>query len=86
MNRREVIVTHGSVDKLDVYQGLGIREVWLFEAGAFRILALGQDGYAPIPRSAILPELDLARLAHHAVLADQHAALRAFRDELRAAT
>lgn len=82
----EVIVTHGFIDKLDVYRGLGIREVWLFEAGAFRVLALGPDGYAPIPQSAVLPELDLARLAHHAVLPDQHAALRTFRDELRAST
>ena len=31
----EVIVLRGSIDKLHVYPGLGIREVWLFESGAF---------------------------------------------------
>jgi hypothetical protein len=31
----------------------------------------------------VFPELDLERLAHFAREADQHAALRAYRDELR---
>jgi Uma2 family endonuclease len=78
----EVVVTHGSLDKLDVYQGLGVREVWLFESGEFRVVALRGEAYAPIPASEILPEVDLARLAHHAMQKDQHAALRAFRAEL----
>jgi hypothetical protein len=32
----------------------------------------------------VFPEVDLAAIARHAVMPDQHAALRAFRDELRA--
>src|SRR5262249_21344719 len=80
----EAIVTPGAIDKLEVYRGLGIGEVWLFEKGAFRVLALGADGqYAAIVVSSVLPEVDLARLAHYAVMANQHEALRAFRDELR---
>jgi len=80
----EVIVTHGSIDKLEVYRGLGVREVWLFENGMFRVLELRGEGYVPIDASKIFPEADLARIAHYAVQEDQHAALRAFRDELRA--
>jgi Uma2 family endonuclease len=49
----EVIVTHGAIDKLEVYRGLGVREVWLFESGAFRVLALGRDGYAPIGKCGL---------------------------------
>jgi hypothetical protein len=79
----EVIVSHGSLDKLEVYRGLGIPEVWLFEAGAFTVLALKGDSYARVDASAVFPEVDLARIAHFAALPDQHAALRAFRDELR---
>lgn len=79
----EVIVTHGSLDKLEVYRGLGIREVWLFEEGAFRVLALQDDAYAPVDGSEVLPEVDLTRIAHYAVMEDQHAALRAYRAELR---
>lgn len=81
----EVVVTHALLDKLEVYRGLGIREVWVFEAGAFRILTLRGDHYEAIPGSEVLPEPDLTRVAHFAEQADQHAALRAFRDELRRA-
>ena len=79
----EVIVTHGSLDKLEVYRGLGVREVWLFESGSFRVLLLGAAGYAAIDASGVLPEVDLTRLAHFAGMRDQHAALRAYRAELR---
>jgi Uma2 family endonuclease len=79
----EVIATHGAIDKLEVYRGLGVREVWLFEANAFRVLTLRDDGYEEIGASELIPEVDLARIAHYASRRDQHAALRAFRDELR---
>jgi Uma2 family endonuclease len=81
----EVIVTHGAIDKLDVYRRPEIREVWLFEAGAFKVLTLRADRYELIAASEVLPEVDLARIAHYAKQPDQHAALRAFRDELRTA-
>ena len=64
---------------------LGVREVWIFEAGAFRVVTLRPAGYEPIAASEVLPGLDLARLAHHVAEKDQHAALRAFRAELRQA-
>lgn len=79
----EVIVTHGLLDKLEVYRGLAVREVWMFEAGAFTVVTLRDDGYYPIATSEVFPEVDLARIAHFAAMPDQHAALRAFRDELR---
>jgi Uma2 family endonuclease len=79
----EVIITRGSIDKLDVYRGLGVREVWVFEAGRFQLFALRGEGYAPIPVSEVLPEVDLAELARFAADADQHAALKAYRAALR---
>lgn len=79
----EVIVTHGEIDKLEVYRGLGVREVWLFESGAFRVVSLGEGGYAPIDASAVFPEIDLARLAHYVMMSDQVEAIRAYRAELR---
>lgn len=82
----EVIKTRGSIDKLAVYAGLGVREVWVFEAGAFSLFALRGEAYVPIAKSEILPEVDLARLADLAVEPDQHAALKVYRDELRART
>ena len=55
----------------------------MFEAGRFRVLALRAGQYVEIATSDVLPEVDLARIAHFASQPDQHAALRAFRDELR---
>jgi len=80
----EVVKTHGSIDKLDVYRGLGVREVWVFEEGTFQLFALRGERYEPVAQSEVLPEVDLARLAHFALHRDQHAALKAYRDELRA--
>jgi Uma2 family endonuclease len=79
----EVITTHAALDKLEVYRGLGVGEVWLFEAGAFKVLALRGERYERVDGSLVLPEVDLARIAHFAIQEDQHAALRAFRAELR---
>ena len=79
----EVIVSHGSVDKLEVYRGLGIREVWLVEAGVCTVLALRDTGYVKIPSSEVIPQVDLGRLMKYAMRADHPVALREFRDELR---
>ncbi|HYP76545.1 MAG TPA: Uma2 family endonuclease [Polyangiaceae bacterium] len=81
----EVVATRGSLDKLEVYRGLGIREVWVFEAGAFQILCLRGDHYEALAASEVLPEVDLAQIARLAERPDQHAALCAYRDELRRA-
>jgi Uma2 family endonuclease len=79
----EVVVSRGTIDKLDVYRGLGVREVWVFEDGSFRLFELRGEAYEPIEASGVLPEVDLVELARFAAVKDQHAALRAFRDALR---
>jgi Uma2 family endonuclease len=79
----EVVVSHGSIDKLEVYRGLGVRELWVFEACTFTLFTLDGDRYRPIAASEVLPEVDLLRIAHFAELSDQHGALMAFRAELR---
>lgn len=75
----EVVKTPGRIDKLDVYRQLGVREVWVFEAGAFRTLSLRGERYELIAGSEVLPEVDLPRLATFALREDQHAALREFK-------
>ncbi|HEU5074513.1 MAG TPA: Uma2 family endonuclease [Polyangiaceae bacterium] len=79
----EVIVSTPLLDKLEVYRGLGVREVWLFRGETFELVTLRHDQYEPIERSQVFPEVDLPVLARFALLEDQHAALKAFRDELR---
>jgi len=80
----EVVVTAPAIDKLEVYRGLGVREIWVFRQGKFQLFTLRGRQYEPLARSEVFPEVELERIAHYAGDADQHAALRAFRDELRA--
>jgi len=79
----EVVVRAPLIDKLEVYRGLGVREIWMFRQGQFQLFTLRGERYEPLDRSEVFSEIDLERIAHYAGEADQHAALRAFRDELR---
>lgn len=82
----EVIWTHPAIEKLEVYRRLGVREVWLWEAGALAVHVLGPKGYAQGERSALLPDIDLALLTRFVNAEDQTAAVRAYRAALRAVT
>jgi hypothetical protein len=79
----DVIVTSPLLDKLEVYRGLGVREVWVYRNGRFEIHALHGDRYERIATSEILAEIDLEAIARYAAMPDQHEALLAFGDELR---
>jgi Uma2 family endonuclease len=82
----EVIVTSPLLDKLEVYRGLEVREVWVYRNGRFDVHALHGDCYERIAASEIFPEVDLPAIALYVAMPDQHAALRAFREELRTRT
>jgi Uma2 family endonuclease len=79
----EVAVTRGGIPKLAVYRGLGVREVWIWDEGVIHVYVLGEAGYEERAASSVIPGIDLAPLARFAGEADQHAALVAFRAELR---
>jgi Uma2 family endonuclease len=79
----EVVLSSGGIEKLPIYAGLGVPEVWFWEEGAFYVHALREGSYEAVPASAILPALDLAVLARFARLGDQYRAAMAFRDWLR---
>lgn len=81
----EVVLTSGGIDKLDVYLGLGVREVWFYDNGAFHLHELTEGGYHPIDRSGLIPDLDFEQLARFVHLDDQHEAVRQYRDWLRTA-
>jgi len=61
----EVIVTAGLVDKMAVYAGLGVPEVWEWRPGTKTILVhrLVGDDYQRRDRSEVLPSLDLLELS-----------------------
>jgi Uma2 family endonuclease len=83
----EVVWTSGGIDKLEVYRGLGVREVWFWRSGVIEVYLLEGEAYARHPRSQVLPELDLALLARCLESAPtQTAAVVAFLEAIRSGT
>jgi Uma2 family endonuclease len=80
----EVIWTSGGIEKLEVYRGLGVREVWLWREGKIAVHVLRGERYEPVSRSELFPVLDLRELAELAAGTDQTAAVRELRSRLRA--
>jgi Uma2 family endonuclease len=80
----EVVWTSGGLDKLSVYQGLGVPEVWFWQAGAITLHRLGPGGYEEVTQSRFLPDLDVAELVRHLDLPSQSQAVRTYRESLRA--
>ena len=84
----EVIVTNGRVDKMAVYAGLGVPEVWDWRpaTSAITVHRLVDDRYETRARSDVLPALDLGLLAQFVQPGENQTRLvRAFLAKLRAA-
>lgn len=80
----EIAWTHGGLDKLEIYRGLGVPEVWMWDREeGLRIFALSGEHYQLRARSAFLPELDPAWLAGFLDQPTQSQAVRALRAALR---
>jgi Uma2 family endonuclease len=81
----EVVTTSGTINKLDVYRGLGVPEVWFWKENHIAIYWLGQNGYEEATRSWLLPNLDIAELAGFISPTEGHTkVVRAYRARLRA--
>lgn len=59
----EVEWTHGGIDKLDIYEKLGVEEVWFWRKGIIEVHVLSAGKLVPAERSRLLPGLDLELLA-----------------------
>ena len=79
----EVVWTSGGIDKLEVYRGLGVPEVWFWQNGALRFYLLHDQAYFPGARSRLLPDLDPALIARCMGEPSQTQAVRALRAALR---
>ena len=81
----EVVWTSGGVDKLAIYASLGVGEVWVWQAGAISVHVLRDGAYLRAARSALLPGLILDEMLRFVEVANQSAAVRAWRALLRGA-
>jgi Uma2 family endonuclease len=79
----EVEWTRGLVDKLEVYRGLGVGELWVWRRGRIEVHVLRRARYERAEKSALLPQLDLQALGKYLAYPSQTQAVRAFRASLR---
>lgn len=81
----EIALTSGGIDKLEVYRGLQIPEVWFWVNNHFSVYHLREEGYELISRSEFLPELDLSVLGQYVGFVNQTEAIIAYRTFLQTA-
>jgi Uma2 family endonuclease len=74
----EVNVTSGSPKKLDKYQRLGIREVWMWQDNRLWIYALQDGAYQTLSKSQLLPDLNIALLEECILMPSRLAAMQKF--------
>ncbi|HYK04781.1 MAG TPA: Uma2 family endonuclease [Thermoanaerobaculia bacterium] len=79
----EVMWTHGGIDKLDVYHGVGVREVWIWKKDELKAYELRDGAYVEIPQSAVIPGLSPAFIAGFLDCETQTEAVRKLRAALR---
>ena len=88
----EVIVTSGSINKLELYRRLNVPEVWFWRNDRFSIYHLREEipvvfvsncGYELITNSELLPELDIEMLTECVQNSNPLAAAKAWRQSLR---
>jgi Uma2 family endonuclease len=79
----EIALTSGGIDKLSVYQGLGVIEVWFWQNNRFILYRLKQGEYQEIERSEFLPDLDFNLLSQFVSYDNQTEAVIAYRDALK---
>ncbi len=86
----EIALTSGVIDKLEVYRGLGIPEVWFWlpKQQQWKLYHLREElnqlKYENISRSEFLPELDFNLISQFIGTTNQTEAVIAYRDALKA--
>jgi len=61
----EIDVTHPTLNKLAIYAGLGVPEVWRYNGARVEFYRLVEEGYAVIPASHLFPFLMPAALVEY---------------------
>ena len=80
----EVVYTSGGVDRLEIYQRLGVKEVWLWQNKHLKVYCLQKNNqYRQETQSQLLPELDLALLMQYITMSDPLEAIIEWRKQIR---
>ncbi|CAN5895917.1 Uma2 family endonuclease [soil metagenome] len=68
----EVVLTSGSLKKLELYRRFGVPEVWFWKNHAFTVHVLGPAGYEQHDRSVCLPDFDFRKAVELMKLKNLH--------------
>ncbi len=79
----EVAVSRSAIDKLSLYAGLGVAELWIWRDDRIDVFHLGARGYRQGARSKLLPDLDMEELSAFVRRNDQAAAAKAYWKKLQ---
>ena len=88
----EVVITSGGINRLEVYQRLGVREVWFWQNNQFLVYHFRSEnieqfqqtsGYELINNSEILPDINLTILAEYVQHPNPLIAAKSFRQTLK---
>jgi Uma2 family endonuclease len=55
----EIFWTSGSINKLEIYRKLGVREIWIWKPGSLALFKLVDEQYEAISASEVLPGIDM---------------------------
>ncbi len=87
----EIIITSGSVNKLETYRRLGVKEVWFWDSNRLKIYHLREEtplkflltyGYEQVNTSELLPELNISLMSECTLISDQLQALSEFEQRI----
>ena len=85
----EVVITSGSIDKLETYRRLEVTEVWMWKVNRLTLYHLREEtpskflqthGYEQINLSELLPDLNIPLLEQCAMISDQIQAIDQFEE------
>jgi Uma2 family endonuclease len=81
----EIVISSGGINKLKVYEGLQIPEVWFWQVKnqEWQLYRLQDREYQVCPRSQFLPDLDLELLGQFIPIQNQTQAVIAYRESLK---
>lgn len=79
----EVVKTSGAIDKLAIYQGLSVAEVWFWQDNCFTLYHLGEQEYEQREFSQFFPDLDLNLLASYVTYSEPLDAVLEYRQAIR---
>jgi Uma2 family endonuclease len=80
----EIIVTSGTINRLELYKPLKVPEVWFWKSNQLRVWSLNVAGeYEEVDRSQFFLDLDLALLLRYLGHPDQYDAVNEFVQAIR---